>query len=156
MAIAAACVLAITATASAANGGSDRQLRAALAHVAKQCPTYGKAVNRSVWQRGWTFNALYGDCLGNHDGRVWLFVHGRYVGLDSKHPSGEIISLWRDLNTIALLYVLYRPSDPMCCATGGGSVVRYRWTGKRVIRLDPLPPRIATRRRPSVPLARPA
>lgn len=148
IAIAACCVLAIATTASAARSLGDRQLHAALAYVSKHCPTYGRAVSRSVWQQGWRFNALYGDCRGMHDARVWLFVDGRYVGLHASQSSAQIIGFWRDLNTIAFLYVLYRPGNPMCCATGGGAVVRYHWTGRRVLRLDPLPPRTATTHRP--------
>jgi len=88
------------------------------------------------------FNALYGDC-GGGDGRlqhIWFFHGSHFVGRDLPGSSGWIQGLWRDGNTIAFLYVLYRPTDPMCCATGGGKIVRYRWNGKRVVRLDPVPP----------------
>ena len=59
----------------------------------------------------------------------------------SLHLNHEVIGLSRDHKTMAFLYVLYRRSDPECCPTGGGTIVRFRWNGKRVIRLDPLPPR---------------
>jgi hypothetical protein len=36
----------------------------------------------------------------------------------------------------------------MCCPAGGAVSVRYRWNGKKVVRLDPLPPRTATKSRP--------
>jgi hypothetical protein len=99
-----------------------------------------------MWERGWTFNALYGDCGGGdgHDQRIWFFNGHRFVGFDDVRSSAAIIGLWRDDRTLAFLYVLYRPSDALCCATGGGAVVRFRWTGSRVIRLDPLPRRQAT------------
>ena len=93
--------------------------------------------------RGWTFNALYGDCGGGdgHDQRIWFFARSRFVGNDAPRSSAEIIGLWRNGDTIAFLYVLYRRSDALCCPTGGGAVVRFRWTGRRVVALDPIPPR---------------
>jgi LppP/LprE lipoprotein len=96
-----------------------------------------------MWISVFRFNALYGDC-GGGDGRdqhVWFFVGKRLVGTDAPNSSHEVIGLWRDDTTMAFLYVLYRPSDPECCPTGGGTIVRFRWNGKRVVRLDPLPPR---------------
>lgn len=96
-----------------------------------------------MWTRGWKFNALFGDCGGGdgRDQRVWFFAGGRFIGNDAPNSSHEIIGLWRDLDTITFLYVLYRQSDAECCPTGGGSIVRFRWNGKRVVRLDQLSPR---------------
>jgi LppP/LprE lipoprotein len=64
------------------------------------------------------------------------------VRRSNKHWNGshEIVGLWRDGRTIALLYVLYRDVDPECCPTGGGAVVRYRLEKGHIRRLDPLPP----------------
>jgi hypothetical protein len=72
---------------------------------------------------------------------VWFFRRGRFVGNDAPTSSKDIRDVWRDGVTIAFLYVLYRPDDPNCCPTGGAKIVRFRWTGKSVTRLDPLPPR---------------
>jgi hypothetical protein len=49
--------------------------------------------------------------------------------------------LWRDDTTIALMYVLYRNSDALCCPTGGGKIVRFHWNGSRLVALDRIPPR---------------
>lgn len=102
---------------------------------------------------GWTFNALYGDCGGGdgHDQHVWFFGGARFVGTDTPASSAEIIGVWRNEDTIAFLYVLYRRNDALCCPTGGGKIVRFRLTGERVIALDSVPPRTASR---SVQLAR--
>jgi len=96
-----------------------------------------------MWVHGWRFNALYGDC-GGGDGRdqhVWFFVGHRFVGTDAPHSSREIIGVWRNLDTLAFLYVLYGRTDAMCCPTGGGTIVRFRWNGRRFVPLDKLPPR---------------
>lgn len=94
-----------------------------------------------MWQTGWSFNALYGNCLAADGGdqHVWFFDHGRFIGKDARTRSHDIIALWRNDRTIAVMYVLYRQSDPDCCATGGGAIVRFRWNGKRVRPLAPLP-----------------
>lgn len=120
-------------------------LRAAQEFVAHRCHA-GSTRATNLWQVGWTFNALYGDCGGGdgHDQHAWFFSGARFVGVDAPGSSAEIIGLWRDGNTIAFLYVLYRRNDALCCPTGGGKVVRFRWTGKRVIALDRLPPRETT------------
>lgn len=118
----------------------DPALASALAYVKARCPGYWRGVDRSDWQHGWAFNALYGSCRGNYDQHVWFFVRGRFVGTDARQSSHEILGMWRDNRTIAFMYVLHRDRDPECCATGGGKIVRYRWNGKRLVRLDPLPP----------------
>jgi hypothetical protein len=41
---------------------------------------------------------------------------------------------------VALMYVLYRRNDPNCCPTGGGKIVRFHWTGRRLVALDRIPP----------------
>jgi hypothetical protein len=133
----------LAAGASASGAATPRgNLRAAEAFVARHCNP-GSVRTSQMWQNGWPFNALYGDCGGGdgHDQRIWFFVGSRFVGNDARGSSAGIIGLWRDGATMAFLYVLYRANDPLCCATGGGKIVRYRWTGKRVVRLDPIPPR---------------
>jgi LppP/LprE lipoprotein len=134
----AASILLVAATAAAAPRTSD--LKAAQAFVARHCYP-GSLRSAELWQVGWTFNALYGDCGGGdgHDQRVWFFAGRRFIGNDAPKSSAEIIGLWRDGTTIAVLYVRYRRADALCCPTGGGAVVRFRWNGHRVVRLDPLP-----------------
>jgi len=135
------------ASASTANGN----LQSAQRYVARLCHS-GSVRSKNMWEtdRSFRFNALYGDC-GGGDGaeqRIWFFAGRRFIGTDARTSSASIVGLWRDLNTIAFMYVLYRPNDPVCCATGGGRIVRYHWTGKRVVRLDPLPARAASNHHP--------
>jgi hypothetical protein len=134
---------------SSAARHKDPSLAQAEAFVDKQCPASTRTISSGLWEAGWTFNVLYGNCRAG-DGRdqhAWFFDRGRFVRTDAptsnKHWNGshEIIGLWRDGNTIALLYVLYRRADPECCPTGGGAIVRYRFDKGQVRRLDPLPAR---------------
>jgi hypothetical protein len=54
-------------------------------------------------------------------------------------PVACIAAARRDDRTIALLYILYRRSDPLCCPTGGGKIVRFRWNVTRLVSLDGIP-----------------
>jgi len=148
VALAALCA-GICAAAASAAGSTD--LRTAQRYVARHCHP-GSRRSASMWveDRGFRFEALYGDCGGGdgHEQRIWFFRGSRFVGTDSKRPSAEILAGWRDLDTLAFLYVLYRPTDPLCCPTGGAVVVRYRWRQGRIVRLDPLPPWTASKSRP--------
>lgn len=111
----------------------DHDLTAALAFVNARCPARYREISRTMWMHGTTFNALYGNCRAGdgHDQHIWFFVGGRFVGTDASHSSPEIFGLWRTGDTLAFMYVLYRPRDSNCCATGGGKIVRFRWTGRR-------------------------
>jgi hypothetical protein len=143
-----ACAIILVAStlllASAATASRDPNLGRAEALIDKQCPAQERAIATNEWMAGWRFNALYGNCRAG-DGRdqhIWFFSGGRFIGIDTREPdsSKEIIGLWRDRNTIAFMYVLYRRHDSNCCATGGGKIVRFRVAGNRVMALDQLPP----------------
>ena len=139
-AIAAVALMALV-LAGAASGGRDRNLANALAFVRARCPPLERAIDTSMWMHGVRFNALYGNCRAEDgtDQHIWFFINGRFVGTDTRNPSKGIFGLWRDDTTMAFMYVLYRARDPNCCPTGGGKIVRFRWTGKRVRALDAIP-----------------
>ena len=132
------CALALVST--EISSGANPSLRSALAYIRAKC---GKTAepNTSMWTGVFAFNAIYGNCRAGDgtDQHIWFFVGGRFVGVNTRTPSKSIIGLWRDNRTLAFMYVLYRSSDPNCCPTGGGKIVRYRWNGKRVVALDALP-----------------
>ncbi len=139
VAVAAGTALVVARTAPAA---PTSNLSTATAFVKKQCPGSQRHISTEMWEADWRFNALYGNCRAQDgtDQHVWFFDGGRFVGKDAATPSHDIIGLWRNDKTIAFMYVLYRRSDPNCCPTGGGAVVRFRWNGKRAQPLDRLPP----------------
>ena len=126
-------------------GDRDHRLQAALRYVHTTCSTSAELIT-TMWVRDSAFNAIYGNCMAA-DGRdqyIWFFFRGRFVGTDARQSSKAIIGIWRGDRTMAFMYVLYRSSDPNCCPTGGGKVVRFRWTGKRVVALDRLPPPVGS------------
>jgi hypothetical protein len=121
----------------------DRNLAAALAFWRSQgCESWAKP-DTSMWEHGARFNALFGNCRAGdgHDQHVYFFDRARYVGSDGLGTSSEVLGLWRDETTFAFMYVLYRRQDPLCCPTGGGKIVRFRWNGRRFRALDRSPPR---------------
>jgi len=124
------------------SSGANPTVRSAVRYVRAKCGTSAEP-NTSMWMSGTTFNAVYGNCRTGDgtDQHIWFFAGGRFVGMDSRTPSKSIIGLWRDDRTLAFMYVLYRSSDPNCCPTGGGKIVRFRWSGTRVVALDRLPHR---------------
>jgi LppP/LprE lipoprotein len=138
-------LLVVPLTVGRATAAGDPDLQSAQAFVAHRCAKGTTPKDARMWQRGWRFNALLGDCGGGdgHDQHIWFFVGGRFVGTDAPGASAAIVGLWRNDETITFLYVLYRPTDALCCATGGGKIVRFRWNGKKVVALDELPSRFA-------------
>jgi hypothetical protein len=122
-------------------GDPDHRLQAALRYVRAKCGNTAEPI-RAMWVHGWAFNAIYGNCMAadGRDQHIWFFLRGRFIGTDARDASKEIIGIWRDDRTIAFMYVLYRSSDANCCPTAGGRIVRFRWTGRRVVALDRLPP----------------
>jgi hypothetical protein len=104
--------------------------------------------SREMWIADFRFNVLYGNCRAadGHDQHVFFFDRGRFVGSDGLGTSSEVIALWRDDRRFAFMYVIYKPSDPLCCPTGGGRIVRFRWDGSRFRAVDPTPPRATTTR----------
>jgi LppP/LprE lipoprotein len=139
------CAALVLVTAGSLVGATtkDRNLAAALAFWrSKGCQPWAKP-DTSMWERGWRFNSLFGNCRAGdgHDQHVYFFDRARFVGSDGLGTSSEILGLWRDDRTFAFMYVLYRPQDPLCCPTGGGAIVRLRWNGSRFRALDQPPPR---------------
>ena len=128
-----------------ASAGKDANLLRAEAFVDTQCPALDRGIATNLWIAGWRYNVLYGNCAAGdgHDQHVWFFSKGRFIGADTREPdsSKEITGVWRDENTFAFMYVLYRRNDPNCCPTGGGKIVRFRIEDGHVKALDKLPPR---------------
>jgi hypothetical protein len=97
----------------------------------------------SEWTPGSPLSALTATARASADGyaqRAFFFVRGRYVGTDARGPSAQVREVWSAGDTVALLYLLYRSRDPLCCPTGGGSIVRFHWNGRRLAPLDRIPP----------------
>ena len=133
--LAALAVLAVPASTAA----SSSDLKAAIQVVRSN----GYRVDSTrTWEPSFKLNVLIGTYAKSADGynrRAFFFYRARYLGTDAKAPSSQLQEVWRDDRTIALLYILYTRDDPLCCPTGGGKIVRFRWNGSRLVALDPIP-----------------
>lgn len=120
------------------HGSGDRAAAAAIVR------SKGYRPDLKSWDSTFRFNVLLGTYAQSADGynrRAFFFIGRKYLGTDASAPSAAMEEMWRDDRTIALMYVLYRGNDPLCCPTGGGKIVRFRWNGSRVVALDRIPPR---------------
>jgi hypothetical protein len=131
----------------AAGGAATSATRAAddsYAHAAAVVRAQGYVPNRPTeWTPGSTLNALTATAKDSADGynqRAFFFVRGRYVGVDAPAPSAQLLEVWSAGTTVALLYILYRDADALCCPTGGGSIVRFEWNGRRLRTIGRVPP----------------
>jgi hypothetical protein len=79
------------------------------------------------------------DSTNTHAQQAFFFVHGKFIRTDLKGSSATIKVAWRSAATIALSYAIYKPGEPICCPTGGAMIVRYQWTGTKLVALDPIP-----------------
>jgi LppP/LprE lipoprotein len=134
--VVAAIVLAPLGGAASRNAGD---LRAAATVVKEK----GYRPDMSTWDSSFKLNVLIGTFVNSADGynqRAFFFFGRRYLGTDAIAPSARLDEIWRDDKTIALLYILYRGRDALCCPTGGGAIVRFRWNGTRLVALDRIPP----------------
>ena len=89
-----------------------------------------------------TLRVLIGTRAGSSDGfakRAFFFVGGRYLGTDTSDDSADITVAHQQDTLVTLAYRLYRKGDPLCCPTGGQTLVRYQWNGSRLTPLDPIP-----------------
>jgi hypothetical protein len=137
LAVAALVVAAALVPLGSAGTRNAGDLRAAVALVKKK----GYVPETSTWDRSFKLNVLIGVTGDGHNQWAFFFYGRRYLGTDTRVPSAGILQVWRDDRMIALLYILYRPRDPLCCPTGGGAIVRFRWTGSRIVALDRIPPK---------------
>jgi hypothetical protein len=144
VALLAALVAVVPSSRAQPNRGSS--LVGAVALVKKQ----GYRPKVSTWEPSFKLNMLIGTATGSADGynrRAFFFYGNRYLGTDASAPSAQLQEVWREDRTIALLYILYRSNEPLCCPTAGGAIVRFRWNGSRLVALDPIPPTRGSRHR---------
>jgi len=102
----------------------------------------GYTANPQTFNPSRNLNVLLGLRTGSADGTLqnaFFFWQGRYIGTDTSDNSAGIRFASASDDTIALVYRLYNPQDPQCCATAGQTTVRFHWQGSRLVPLDPIP-----------------
>jgi hypothetical protein len=97
----------------------------------------------SQYHSGQTLRVLLGTRTGSADGydqRAFFFLDGKYLGTDSSQPSASIRVVSQSDTEVVLAYALYRPHDPLCCASGGQSIVHFQLNNGQLVPLQPIPP----------------
>ncbi|TMK40108.1 MAG: LppP/LprE family lipoprotein [Actinobacteria bacterium] len=113
---------------------------AAIALVARQ----GYSVtDPSTYRSDQTLRVLVGATGKKMTGRVqraFFFVNDRYLGTDTSAPSAGITVAGQDDTSVTLSYRLFRPSDPLCCPSGGRRSVRFVLDNGELAPSRPIPP----------------
>ena len=70
---------------------------------------------------------------------AFFFVGNHYLGTDTAKSSARMRVAKQTDDTVTVEYTLYRPDDALADPSGGNVTVRYRWTGAKLVPLDPIP-----------------
>lgn len=99
------------------------------------------AKDTSEYHPDQTLRVLVGTrSSGNgHEQQAFFFVDGRYLGTDTKSPSGQITVVSQSDTEVAIAYGLYRQGDSACCPSGGTQVVHFALNDGHLTALDPIP-----------------
>jgi hypothetical protein len=127
------------APATRAESTPTASLQAAIDQVRQQGYTVGDTRD---YDNPSPLHVLIGVKTGSADGftqRAFFFWQDTYLGTDTANPSAGVSEVWRDSDTVALAYSLYRADDGVCCPTGGATTVRFHWDGGKLAPLDPIP-----------------
>lgn len=76
---------------------------------------------------------------GSEQQQAFFFLDGRYLGTDTRSPSGQIAVVAQSDTEIAISYGIYRQGDSACCPGGGHQVVHFALDNGRLAALDPIP-----------------
>ena len=100
-----------------------------------------RVADSSTYDERFPLRVLLGSRIGaTSDYRAFFFLAERFLGTDTLQPSASPLAVVsHDGSTVTLRYLLYRVADADCCPSGGSTVVRYSWTGDRLVPLDPIP-----------------
>jgi hypothetical protein len=71
---------------------------------------------------------------------AFFFAADRFIGTDTKDPSGAIEVTTQSDDRVTLGYGLYEAGDALCCASGGTRHVTYVWDGSKLTPQDAIPP----------------
>ena len=71
--------------------------------------------------------------------QAFFFLGDRFIGTDTKDPSGAIDVLDQSADRVTLGYGLYRPGDALCCARAGTAQVTYAWSGSALVPQGTIP-----------------
>jgi hypothetical protein len=99
------------------------------------------ARDTAEYHPGQTLRVLVGTRTseGAQQQQAFFFLEGRYLGTDTKSPSGQISVVSQSDTEVAIAYGIYRQGDSACCPSGGSRVVHFALNDGRLTALDPIP-----------------
>lgn len=95
------------------------------------------------WRPDATLKVLVGVRRGvSADGaqQAFFFAGDRFIGTDTRDPSGRIAVTGQSGDAVALTYALYRPGDSIEQPSGGEVTVTFAWDGSRLRPREEIPP----------------
>ena len=90
-----------------------------------------------------TLQVLVGTRLDTGDAyaqQAFFFADGHFLGTDAKQASAMVHVVSQSDTEVTLQYTLYRPSDALCCPSGGHADVRFELDNGMLAALDAIPP----------------
>jgi hypothetical protein len=90
-----------------------------------------------------TLRVLIGTRTRSADGyeqQAFFFVGGHYLGTDTSEPSANVKVVAQSDTEVTLAYALYKPHDPLCCASAGQATVHFQLNNGHLVPLNPIPP----------------
>jgi hypothetical protein len=97
------------------------------------------AADPSQYHEGQALRILIGSRTGDQE-QAFFFINGRFIGTDTKEPSGDIQLIAQSDTEVTLGYGLYRQGNPLCCPGAGVAKVRFQLDNGLLTTLDPIPP----------------
>ncbi len=101
------------------------------------------AIDPSEFHEHQTLQVLIGRKAGeggDDKQRAFFFLAGTYLGTDAAKPSASLKVISQRETEVTLGYRLYRPQDPLCCASGGEADVHFQLNNGELVALNPIPP----------------
>ena len=97
------------------------------------------AAEPSQYHEDQALRVLIGSRTGDQE-QAFFFINGRFIGTDTKEPSGDIQLIAQSDTEVTLGYGLYRQGNALCCPSGGVARVRFQLDNGLLTTLDPIPP----------------
>jgi hypothetical protein len=79
--------------------------------------------------------------------QAFFFAGDRFLGTDTRDPSGRITVTAQENDAVTLTYALYSPSDSIDQPSAGEASVTFVWDGTRLTPQQPIPPAAPTAQR---------
>jgi hypothetical protein len=126
------------ATGTSARAASSSALRDAVALVRSKGYTPDSTRHYKSWA---TLRVLVATATGSasgHNQQAFFFVGRQYIGTATWVPTASLAYVGQTSTRVRLRYGVFGPGSGDCCPTSH-RIVRFKWNGRRLVALDPIP-----------------